>query len=314
LIVRPDPDALMAGGLGDWLAAQNNARADAKARATKWVWRGILAACVVTVSIILFGFDIGTAFQFGFFTGLAGFGIAELIKRPVINSIKGGINGAIARALDMQFTHVVTPGAEFETVKAFDMLPSHDRASFEDCWRGTVGDRSFLLYEADLEERRSSGKSVSWETVFRGSIIEVEFARRFLGVTLVERAGRRKRLFGLLGDADSVKLGGIELARIAMVDPRFEDEFAVWSNDQVEARYLVHPEYIERLIAVEQAFSGEKIRALFSGGSLLIVLESGNLFESGSLDASDDRRLLERSIDQFGTLADLAVKLNERPR
>ncbi len=314
MIVRPDPDALMAGGLGDWLAAQNTARADARARAAKWVKRGIIAAVAVTAAIILLGGDIGTAFQFGFFTGLAGFGIAELIKRPVINSIKGGINGAIARALDMEFTHVVTPGAEFETIRSFDMLPSHDRASFEDSWRGKVADRSFLLYEAELEDRRTSGKSDRWETVFRGSIIDVEFTRRFLGITLIERAGRRKRLFGLLGDADTVKLGGIELARIAMVDPRFEEEFAVWSNDQVEARYLVHPEYIERLIAVEQAFAGEKIRALFSGGSLLIVLESGNLFESGSLDASDDRRLLERSINQFGTLADLAVKLNERPR
>jgi hypothetical protein len=314
LIVRPDPDALMAGGLGNWLAAQNTARADARERAASWVKRGIIAAVAVTGAIILFGGDIGTAFQFGFFTGLAGFGIAELIKRPVIDSIKGGINGAIARALDMEFTHVVTPGAEFETVRAFDMLPSHDRASFEDCWRGSVMDRSFLLYEAELEDKRSSGKSDRWVTVFQGSIIQVEFARKFLGVTLIERAGRRKRLFGLLGDADTVKLGGIDMARIDMVDPRFEDEFAVWSNDQVEARYLVHPEYIERLIAVEQAFAGENIRALFSGGSLLVVLESGNLFESGSLDASDDRRLLERSIEQFGTLADLAVRLNERPR
>ena len=70
----------------------------------------------------------------------------------------------------------------------------------------------------------------------------------------------------------------------------------------------------ERLIAIEQAFAGEKIRALFKGGDLLIVLESGNLFESGSLDATDDRRLVEQSITQFTTLSDLAMRLNERAR
>ena len=90
--------------------------------------------------------------------------------------------------------------------------------------------------------------------------------------------------------------------------------FTVWSNDQVEARYLVHPEYMERLVAIEQAFSGDNIRALFREGELLIVMESGNMFESGSLDAEDDRHLLERTIAQFGALADLAARLNERAR
>ena len=99
-----------------------------------------------------------------------------------------------------------------------------------------------------------------------------------------------------------------------MADPRFEDAFTVWSNDQVEARYLVHPEYMERLVAVEQAFAGDNLRALFREGQLLIVLESGNMFESGSLDAEDDRRLLERTIAQFAALADLAAQLNERER
>ena len=138
------------------------------------------------------------------------------------------------------------------------------------------------------------------------------FNRKFLGTTLVERERHRRSWFGAL--KESIKLGGIELARIDMVDPRFENAFAVWSNDGVEARYLVHPEYVERLIAVEQAYAGEKIRALFHEGDLLIALESGDMFESGSLDASDDRSLLERTIAQFTSLADLADRLNERPR
>ena len=93
-----------------------------------------------------------------------------------------------------------------------------------------------------------------------------------------------------------------------------EDMFSIWSSDGVEARYLVHPEYVERLVAVEQAYAGQNIRALFHGGELLIVLESGDMFESGSLDATDDRALLDRTIHQFATLADLAARLNERPR
>ncbi len=315
MIVRPDPDALMAGELGQWLSGKQDDRVAAKARASKIQMWGIVGACIVAVLIVLFSGNIGAAAQFGFFVGAGGFGIAEMSKRGVTRTIKGGINGAIARALDMTFSVEVTPGAEYTLAREFDMLPSSaDRESFEDLWCGKLGTQQFQLYQAKLEDKRSSGKSTHYVTVFNGSLITIDFARRFQGVTLIERAGRRRSFFGLLGDKDEITLGGMALSRIDLVDPRFQDLFAVWSNDQVEARYLVHPEYVERLMAIEAAFSGEKIRALFHGGQMLILVETGDLFESGGLESDKDRLLLEQTIDQFGTLAELAVKLNERPR
>jgi hypothetical protein len=315
MLARPDPDALIAGPLGQWLASEGDARAGAKAKASRIQMLGIGGACAAAFIIVLLTpWGIGTALQLGFFIGAASFGIAEWTKRPVINAIKGGMNQAIAQALDMQYSLSATPGAEFDLACSFEMLPSFERKSFEDLWLGAVRDHSFQLYEAKLEVERNSGKRTYWETVFDGSLITIGFARRFNGVTLVERAGRRKRLFGLLGDKDNITLGGMRLDRIDMVDPRFEDQFAVWSNDQVESRYLVHPEYVERLMAVETAFAGEDIRCLFNGGQLIVALASGNLFESGSLEASNDRALLAKTIDQFGTLVELAEELNEKAR
>ena len=313
MLTRPDPDALMAGPLGQWLQGEEAVRAAAKAKASRIQLWAIIGACAVAVLVLVVtGFDVVAALQFGFFAGVGGFGWAEWSKRGVITAIKGGMNGAIAQALDMHFAVTAEPGSEFELCKAFELVPGFERSSFEDLWSGEVGDHAFQLYEAKLEEERGSGKSRHWETVFGGSIITIGFARKFNGVTLVERAGRRKRLFGLLGDKDEITLGGMALQRIDMVDPRFEDQFAVWSNDSVESRYLVHPAYVEKLMAVEAAFSGEQVRCLFSGGELIVALESGNLFESGSLDASQDRSLLQKTIDQFGTLVDLADELNER--
>jgi Protein of unknown function (DUF3137) len=314
MIVRPDPDALMAGELGEWLSGENDERLATKAKAAKIQRWGIIAACAVAATIVLFTGNIGPALQFGFFVGIGGFGLAEVSKRTVTRKIKGGINSAIARALGMEYSVAAMPGGEFDLAKSFDMFPSYDRASYEDMWRGKVGEQDFQLYEARLEEERSSGKSTEWVTVFKGSVITIGFARRFHGVTLIERAGRRKSFFGLLGDKDEIELGGYSLGRIDLVDPRFQDLFAVWSNDPVESRYLVHPEYVERLLAIETAFAGEKVRALFIEGQMLILLESGDLFESGGLDADKDRFLLEKTIEQFGTLADVAVQLNERPR
>ena len=313
MIERPDPDALLAGPLGTWLAAQNDARAEAKAKARqRRIW-GLIAAGAVAVVVLLFSRgDFGLALQLAFFTGAGGFGWAELAKRPVINRIKGGINGAIAEALGLKFSADVTPGETFERAKTFAMLPSYDNSSFEDLWWGTVADRPFTLHEARLTEQRGSGKNRRTVTVFSGSILSIGFARKFLGTTLVAPQGQFSKFFG--GEKEEAEVGGVRLGRCDMVDPTFEDRFTVWSDDAVDSRYLVHPEYISRLVAVEQAFAGEKIRALFREGELLIVLESGNLFESGSLDSDQDRALLERSIAQFGSLADLATKLNERER
>lgn len=315
MLARPDPDVLLAGPLGQWLASESDVRAAAKAKASRIQMWGIGAACAVAFVITLFSpWGAGTGLKLGFFIGAGAFGWAEWSKRPVINAIKGGMNQAIAAALDMQYSLQVTPGQEFDLASAFEMLPNYERKSFEDLWLGNVREHSFQLYQAKLEVERNNGKSTYWETVFDGSIITIGFARRFNGVTLVERAGRRKSLFGLLGDKDNITLGGMQLDRIDMVDPRFEDQFAVWSNDQVESRYLVHPAYVERLMAVEAAFAGDHIRCLFNGGQLIVALESGNLFESGSLEASNDRAMLAKTIDQFGTLVELAEELNEEAR
>jgi hypothetical protein len=142
--------------------------------------------------------------------------------------------------------------------------------------------------------------------------LTISFGRRFLGTTIVERSTKHRKLFG--GARDSVELDGLELGYVDMVHPDFQDSFSVWSDDQVEARYLVHPRYVERLLDVEKAFSGRDVRTLFKGGELVIVVESENLFESGSLDASEDRVRVTRCVDQFMTLVDLCEALNEPAR
>lgn len=309
MIERPDADALMAGELGAWLTSQNDERAAVKAKAAR-IWKiGIAVAGGVAMLIVLFGWGIELALKAGFFVGIGGFGIAELAKRPMLNKLKGGI----AKALGLEYAVDVEPGQVFERAEQFEMVPSYDNAHFQDLWWGLVGGRPFSMHEAKLTEERSSGKSRRTVTVFEGQIMSIGFTRRFGSTTLLEPDGeRRKFLVG--AEKEQVTIGGMELERIDMVHPAFEDRFTLWSNDQVEARYIAHPEYVERLLAVEAAFAGKDIRALFHQGDLLIVLSTGDLFESGSLDAGDDRALLEHAIEQFTALAELAMRLNEKPR
>lgn len=311
MIEAPNVETLMAGGLGEWLASQENVRAEAKRTGKQRITWGLIGGAVVFVVLLVAGAGFGWAFGGAALLAGGGFAWANAATGPVIASIKQQMNNRIANALGLEFSAAATPGPEFQLGQTYELLPSHDRSHFEDHWHGSIGAMPFSLYEAKLEEWRGSGKDRRLETVFRGIIMQIGFARDFHGVTLVERAGQHMTLFGL---RDSISIEGRKLERVKMVDPRFEDSFTCWSSDQVEARYLVHPAYVERLITLEQSFHGKKIRTLFHGGNVVIVLESNDLFESGSLDASADRRLLEETINHFVALANLAHTLNERPR
>ncbi len=302
----------MAGPLGQWLAGQDASRADAKAKSRRYTTWGIIGAVVGGLA----GLALFQDFDALMFGAMVPFGLGTYLaydaRKQVTDRLKQAINEAIAETLGLRYTMTGLFPDCYVRAKTFGLLPSHDNETLEDEWSGILGQQAFRVHEAKLTEQRGSGKSRRTVTVFEGTLMTVAFARRFHGVTLVERDGRHRGFFG--GQKDSITLDGEELGHIAMVDPRFEDAFNVWSNDPVEARYLVHPEYIERLIGIEEAYSGKNVRALFHEGELLIVLETGNMFESGSLQSSDDRMLLEKTIGQFEALAALAAKLNERER
>lgn len=312
MIERPDPDALLAGPLGQWLTGQQDLRLRTKATIAKRRRLATIGTGAFGIVLLLLMRDLDGAFVMTGMFALVAFGWAEMPRLAVDKAVKGAINQAIARALGLEFADTVSPGDEWTRAKTFQLVPQYDASAFEDCWSGMLGPSPFRLYEAHCEEYRGTGKDRKLVTVFRGVAMAVGFTRRFHGATLVERDGRRKRWFG--GEKEELALGDARLQRCDMVDPAFEARFTVWGDDPVEARYLVHPGYIERLIAIEQAFAGNGVRALFCGGELLIVLDSADLFESGGLEASDDRARLVKTIEQFGSLADLAARLNEAPR
>ena len=315
MIEAPDVERLMAGPLGQWLAVQAGVRVAAKAK-SNWRFTWSAAVLMPVLALLWFGFDWAGGVQVLLsMVLLVGAGVWSYAPRAqAIKETKSGINAALADALGIAYSHDCPAGHGFNRALAHKMLPSHDRANFEDLWHGELAGQAFTLHEAHLEEERGSGKNRHWVTVFRGPIITLGFARNFHGVTLVERSGRHKK-FGFFGEKDELKMeDGTVLAKADMVHPDFEDAFTVFTTDQVEARYLVHPTYIERLIALEASFTGQNIRTLFRDGELTVVLKTDNMFESGSLDARRDREMVEMCVAQFMAMAGLAQSLNEMGR
>lgn len=315
MIDRPDIDSLLAGELGGWLSKQAIVRDEAREKSNS---RIIIAAFIVLPLLgLLWGIGLlGPMFSiFISFSIIIGAAMWCWMPRiAAVKETKQGINTALAKALGLSFEGELETSEGFERAGAYSMLPSHDRSRLEDLWSGNVAGRSFALHEAKLEERRGSGKNRRWVTVFRGIIMTIACPDLARATTLIERAGKHRKFLGLGRTKDSIKLEGAHLDLVDMVHPEFEDHFKVWSNDQVEARVLIDPIYVERLTKLELAFGGKNVRALFHAGELLIVLEADNMFESGNMDASRDRELIEKTVDHFMALVELAETLSPENR
>jgi hypothetical protein len=238
--------------------------------------RGLIGAPIVLALALL----VGAAFREGGFVLAAvlfgGLGAAWWAYAPVEavrRRVKTQSLTAIAEAMGARFSLAVPAPPGLSRFRDLDLLPRYDISSFEDLFSGAHHGATFDLYEAHLQQRRRSGKRTTTVTVFRGQVIRLVFPRKFEGVTIVRRDAGVFNFLAGLG----------QLKRVGLVDPKFEKVFEVYGTDQVEARFLVHPAFMERLMEMEASLKGQRLRCAFQEGDLLIAIEGANLFEPGSM-------------------------------
>jgi hypothetical protein len=178
----------------------------------------------------------------------------------------------------MGVTYEIKPSepAAYDRLLALKLLPHPDDKTFEDMFEGRRGMSAFMLCEATL----STGSGKNRRTVFRGQIFSIEFPRKFLGTTVVLRDS------GWLNRFECPK--GLE--KVGLEDPHFEKVFEVFGDDQVEARAILTPTFMEHLLALETAYSGDHLRCGFCEGRLVIAIEGKDRFEVGSMFSTLDDR------------------------
>jgi hypothetical protein len=165
-----------------------------------------------------------------------------------------------------------TPTPAFDVLKNARLMPGYDSRKFEDLIQGERAGAAFSLVECKLTEEQGSGKNKRTVTTFQGLLFHIQYPEHFLGRTMLARKGWWKGWFG----DDSLK-------KVDLVARELEDNFTIYSNDQVEARALLTPDRMERLIALERHFKGGKLRGIFEGDHLTLALEAKNQFEAGSI-------------------------------
>jgi hypothetical protein len=189
------------------------------------------------------------------------------------------------------------------------LVPSWDRAKYEDMLAGTRGDAPFEFFEAHLEEKRTTtdGKGrtrTSWVTVFKGQCLVVRFHKEFKGVTKVYRD---------MGAFNWLTKFGVREPRVRLEDPVFEKAFEVYGTDQIEARFILTPDFMERLIGLERTFQGKQLRCAFAGGEMLLAISGKNLLEAGSMNRRmDDLGRVREMLQDFAAIFLLIDSMSQR--
>lgn len=75
-----------------------------------------------------------------------------------------------------------------------------------------------------------------------------------------------------------------KLKEVKLEDPEFAKKFRIYSQDQIEARYLITTAFMERFLRLNTAFGTRKAKCAFYKNQIIFAISTRkNLFEIGSL-------------------------------
>jgi hypothetical protein len=218
------------------------------------------------------GFDLGELLMAAFVGALLGEGWA--VWKPHENyrrQYKARVLPLLAKRFGDLTYKTASPDAVAK-LRDRGILPRYDRARVEDEIAGTHHGMPVSIVEARLQRRQQKRSRV----VFDGLLVQVGLPRKLTGTTAVSPDG------GPLGNLKtSWRSSGLE--RVQLEDPRFEKRYEVYGTDQVEARALLTPAFMERFTALEK-LSGMAPPGAIARGNLLTIalpkdMSRGDLLE-----------------------------------
>jgi hypothetical protein len=159
----------------------------------------------------------------------------------------------------------------FEASGLYQVKPSTFKG--DDLVEGRLGDVDLCFSELEVEHVvRSSDKS-NRRTAFKGLLFVADFHKDFAGFAIVRprrprvmgtyasRASRAEKMNAGLAFTEHLMGAGWNpgatrygsLKEVELEDPEFAEHFDVYATDQVEARYILSPGMMQRLLDFRQA-------------------------------------------------------------
>lgn len=135
---------------------------------------------------------------------------------------------------------------------------------------------------------------------YEGIVLSMPHIDNFLGQTIIRRD---------LGSRNPETVNGLKRAGFSSLE--FERKFAVYSNDQVEARFLLSPDFIARLTDFAEDYLGRNVQCVFAGNRFHVALEIDDRFDfSRDFQAFDYQEAATNIINEVGAIFYLLEKVH----
>ena len=218
-------------------------------------------------------------------------------KDDVLPRLASGIGDLTYRATDPD---------KLAQLGASRILPDYDRIEADDEIAGSHGGLPIEIIEVTLKRRVNKKTRV----VFDGLIVGITLPRRLTSTTLIatDRGA---------WDNFKARWTGGNMETVRLEHPEFEQRYEVYGTDQIEARALLTPAFMDRFVKLASVSGAGAPGAIADGNHLIVTLPKrmgmGDLFEPPPYwKPAGGRALLglESDIRQVLHFADAIIELD----
>jgi Protein of unknown function (DUF3137) len=252
----------------------------------KWAAIGLIP---FVISLVITGGSLAEASLFFLFAGVAlSVGVYLFRNYKKIGEIKARFKneviGKMIKAIDpsLNYSHSsCISSADYHKSKLY--LSEINKYKGDDLITGMVGKTSIrfseLCTQMEKVTRDSNGKTTKdVTTIFKGLFFVGDFNKKFIGETIV-LPDTAESMFGSMGTMFQ-KWNMKRDQLVKLEDVEFEKAFAVYSNDQVEARYILSTSLMQRILQFREK-TKSKIGLSFIESEVFIAVPlNENLFEA----------------------------------
>lgn len=188
-----------------------------------------------------------------------------------------------------------------------DLFGQYNQSIGDDSFVGIYDGVRICVAEEKLKLSKKDIRNFDMsKNVFQGVCILFEMNKSFKGRTVVLKDMKLLNVFNKVKGLQNVKLEDI----------RFEKYFEVYSDDQIEARYLLTTGFMERMLRLRDLYDGKSIQFCFNRNTLLLAIPTKqNMFEANSFFRSNvNKKKIDLVFEQFYTIFSIVklLKLNQK--
>lgn len=279
--------------------------------------RVLLIGAIALVLIIVIGRFRGSATgYFQILIGVLAFIAISMVSKNYRSNFKKKIVKKITAFVDENLVYSpegYVPRDEFTNSAIFQKYCNLYNG--EDHFKGKLGKTAIEFSEVTGKHVTSSGtgskRKEHQSLIFKGIFFVADFNKNFNGHTVV-LPDTAERMLGKLGQSLQSMSSRGELVKLE--DPEFEKEFCVYSSDQVEARYILSPSLMKRIVDFKRKWN-TRVYLSFRYSKVYIAINmKKNLFETRLFKSIVDYSFIEENIRFLILLTGIVEDLNLNTR